>query len=311
MEATNSAGGFLVPEEWSNKLLALVSNNTVVVQDLDSVKMMTDVQFIPKVTTGTTAYWPAELATITGSDAAFGQITLTAKKIGALCSASSEILEDNNVDVANFLVEQMGMDLGIELDNQLLNGTGTPWFGLRSTASMTNAVDGGGNTNATSAGGTGSTVSSGAISLAVVVKAVTEVLKDNHAQPDVSYWNPRTIGSLMQLTDSTSRPVLNMETYGSPLIRDGTVYTLYGTKVRSTTNLPITVVYGTTAALSACTDGLVGTSKKFGLLGNRRGFIWKTDYTINTDSYIWQTTARYAFATKYPNAYCLIRAITN
>lgn len=311
-EATNSAGGFLVPDEFSRRLLALIQAKTVMMQDLDTRKMISDVQYIPMVTAGTTAYWVTETGSITESNPAYGRRTLTAKKLASLSQASSEVLEDNNVDLANHLVDQMATDLALELENEMYNGTGGTFDGLRYTGSYTNAVDGGGNINATAADGTASTITGGAIALATVAKAVTEVLKDDHEQPDVSYWNPRTVGSLIQLTDGNARPMLDQQTFGSPLQREGVMYTLYGTKVRSTTQVPIDLTYGTTAALSgACSDALIGKSKMFGLLGNRRGFIWKTDYTITTDVYVYQTTGRFAFSIKYPDAYCLIRGITD
>lgn len=311
-EATNSAGGFLVPEEWSAQLLALVQQKAITMQDLDQRQMATDIQYIPKVTAGSTAYWPTETGAITASNPQYGQITLTAKKIAALTDVSSEILEDNNVDLANHLIKQMMNDLSIELDKQILTGSGTPWYGLNNTASYTNAVDGYGNINATGAVGTGSSITGGTIKLAVISKAVTEILKDNHEQPDVSYWNPKTIGQIGLLTDSTSRPILDMNSWANPLVRDGQIPILYGTRLRSTTSLPTNLSYGTTAALSAaCADALVGRSGEFGILGNRRGFVWKTDYGITSDVYVYQTTARFAFSVKYPNAYCMIRAISD
>lgn len=311
-ESTNSAGGFLVPDEFSARLLAFVQGKSICMEDLEGVQMATDTQYIPKVTAGTTAYWPGETGSITESAPAYGQITLSAKKVAALTQASSEVLEDNNVNMANHLVNQMAEDLSLAIDSQLYSGTGSPWYGLSSTASFTNAVDATGNINATAASGTGSSITGAVISLATIAKAVTEVLKDNHQQPDVSYWNPRTIGALLLLTDSTTRPVLNMETFGSPLVATGTIGLLYGTRAKSSTQVPVNLTYGTTAALSAnCSDALVGRSKMFGILGNRRGFIWKTQYVITTDVYQWQTTARMAFAVKYPNAYCMIRGITN
>jgi len=312
VESTDAAGGYLVPEEWSNRLLAFVNKKTVAVQDLDVRQMKTDVQYIPKVTDGTTAYWVNETSSITEARPSYGQITLTAKKIAALSYVSSELLEDNNIDVANHLVEQMATDVSIEIDNEIYNGTGGTFEGLRYTGSFTNAVDGAGNINATAADGTGSTITGGAISLSTISKAVTEVLKDKHDQPNVSYWNPRTIGSLIQLTDANARPQLNQETFGSPLVREGVFFTIYGTKVRSSTQVPINLTYGTTAALSGnCSDALVGTSKMFGILGQRRNFIWKQDYDIESDYYKYQTTARMAFAIKYADAYCLIRGITD
>ncbi|MHA1876681.1 MAG: phage major capsid protein [Promethearchaeota archaeon] len=311
-ETTNAQGGFLVPDEFSNRLLALIQAKSITMDDLDVRQMISDTQYIPKVTSGTTAYWVAETASITESQPAYGQITLSAKKIASLVQASSEVLEDNNVDLANHLVDQMATDLALEIDRQIYEGTGSPWAGLIQTGSFTNAVDPSGNANQTGARGTNSSVTGSSISLNGIVQAVTEVLKDNHEQPDVSYWNPRTIGSLMKLTDSSARPMFNQETFGSPLIRQGVVGNLYGTKVKSSGQVPVDLTYGTTAALSAnCSDALVGRSKMFGILGNRRGYIWKTDYTISTDVYVWQTTARMAFAVKYPDAYCLIRAITD
>lgn len=319
-ETTNSQGGFTVPEVWSNQLLALIQAKAVVMNDLDVRQMTSDTLFIPKVTTGTTAYWPGELSTITDSSAAYGQITLSAKKIAALTYASSEVLEDNNVDMANGLVTQMAEDLGLAMDKAIYWGSCTtasntgaadPFYGLLHTASYTNAVDAAGNTNQTGAWGTASAVTAANISLAGINAAVIEVLKDNHDQPDVSYFNPRTIGALMQLTDSTTRPLLTNDTFGSPMIKEGIIGRIYGTNVKHSTQVPITLIYGTTSAKSACSDAFVGLSKMFGVLGQRRNFLWKTQYVIATDQYAWQTTARIGFATKYPNAYCLIRAILN
>lgn len=319
-EATSADGGYLVPDEFSNKLLALIQAKTVTMNDLDVRQMASDVQYIPKVTAGTTAYWVTETGTITESAPSYGQITLTAKKVASLVQASSEVLEDNNVDLANHLVDQMATDLAISIDGKVLTGScyttgntgaASPFTGLLHTASYTNAVDAAGNSGQTGSWGTASAVTGANISLAGVVQAITEVTSDNHLQPDVSYWNPRTIGSLMKLTDSSTRPIFNMETFGSPLLRDGSLGRIYGTTVKESTQVPINLIYGTTAALSASSDALVGRSKMFGILGQRRGFIWKTDYVIATDVYQWQTTARMAFAVKYPNSYCLIRGIQN
>ena len=66
-EATNAEGGFLVPDEFSNRLLALIQQKTITMDDLDVRRMISDVQYIPKVTSGTTAYWVSETGTITES----------------------------------------------------------------------------------------------------------------------------------------------------------------------------------------------------------------------------------------------------
>lgn len=311
-EATNSDGLYVVPTEFSNRLLALVQAKVTVMSDCDIRQMNSLTQYVPKVTDGSTAYWVSELGSITASNPKFGRITLTAKKVAALTDVSSEILEDNNVGVADFLVEQMAEDVALAIDAEIITGDGTNFTGLADTASMLNAVDASGNTGLTHASGTGSALTGSTITVKAVQAAVTEVLKDNHAQPDVSYWNPKTLGQIQQLTDGSARPILNMETYGSPLLREGVTATLYGTKAKTTTQLPLTLSYGTAAAQSAsCADAIVARSKQFGIVGERRGFIWKQDYAITTDKYTYQTTTRLAFAVKYANAYCMIRAITD
>jgi len=303
-EATGSEGGFLVPDEFAARVLEYIQANVITMPDLERVQMHHEVMYIPKATAGTTAYWVPETGTITASQPAFGRITLTAKKVASLVEASTEVLEDANVSVANLIVEQMGKDIALEVDDEILNGTGGTFEGLRYTGSFTNAVDAGDS----GVIGTGAT-SAGNISVSIISKAIDEVLKDNHQMPDVSYWHPRTIGSLRRLTDGSARPLLNTETWGSPLLAQGVVGKIYGTAVKSSTQLPINLSYGTASGETTCADALVGKSKMFGIYGDRRGLVWKTDYDIETDKYQYQTTMRAAFSIKYPDAYCLIRAI--
>jgi len=310
VEATNSTGGYLVPTEFSNRLLALIQAKAVIMSDCDIRQMNTNVKYIPKVTAGTTARWVAEVGTITASQTAYDRITLTAKKIAALTEVSTEMLEDNNVDVANTLVDQMGTDIALAIDLEMIEGTGGHFTGLRDTGSFTNAVDALGTINETGADGTASALTGEQITIKAIQAAVGEILKDNHEQPDVSYWNPKVLGQVQALTDSTTRPILNMETYGSPLLREGVTATLYGTKAKQTSQMPVDLTYGTTAALSGvCSDAIVARSKMHAVVGQRRGFIWKNDYVMATDQYQYQTTMRLAFAIKYPNAYCMIRSI--
>ena len=307
-EATNSAGGYTVPTELADRLLALIQRENVFITDLDQQRMNSLTKEIPKVTSGTTARWPGEIGTITGSESGFGQTTLTAKKLAGLTQVSTEVLEDSIVDLGSQITEQLSTDMSLELEDKMVNGTGTIFTGLRNTASFTNAVSAkGDNTSATGADGTGSTVTGANISLKPIVQAVTEVLKDNHAQPDVSYWNPRTIGSIKLLTDGNARPMLDETTYGSPLVKEGVLGILYGTKAKSTTVLPITLTYGT--GTTSATDAIVARAGKYAYLGNRRGMKFTSDYDIDNDSWKYQATARFGFAIKYADAYCVIRAI--
>jgi len=303
-EGTSGDGGYAVPQEFAARLLELITAKAVTLPDLEQVNMNSNVMYIPKNTTGTTAYIVPELGNITASQQGYGRITLTAKKFAALVEASTELLEDNNVALVNTIVSDMARDVALKIDNEVLNGAtgGSGFVGLRDTASFTNSV---------SADGTIGGTAGANISLTPISKAVDEVLKDNHEQPDISYWNPRTIGSLRLLTDSTTRPIFNNETFGSPLLRDGVIGQCYGFAIKPTTQLAVNLSYGTSTADKACADAIVGKSKMFGIYGSRRGVTAKTDYVIATDRNQYQITLRSAFAIKYPDAYTVIRAIWN
>jgi len=309
-ETTDAQGGYTVPEEFEARLLELIQAKSITLPDLETVSMNHEVMYIPRVTSGTTAYWVAETGTITASDMGFDRITLTAKKVASLVEASTEVLEDNNVSLANNIVEQMARDMALEVDNEIINGTGGTFEGLRYTGSFSNAVDANGNTSATirTAGTvTGSGITGANISLDAISKAIDEVLKDNHDQPDVSYWNPRTVGSLRLLTDGNGRPILDRETWGTPVLDRGVVGNIYGVKVKTSTQMPINLAY--TSGVSTAADAIVGKSKMFGIYGNRRGVRFKKDYSITKDIDQFQATMRSAFSIKYPDAYCVIRAI--
>lgn len=298
-EASDSAGGYLVPEEFAARVYDLIQVKTVVMPDLEQVNMNTDVMYLPKATQGSTAYWVAETGTISTSEMAFGRLTLTAKKVAALVEASTEILEDANVSVANMIVDQMAKDLAIEVDDEVLNGTGGTFAGLRYTGSYVNSYSAG--------SGTGS----GNINLTAISKAIDTVLADNHEFPNIGYFHSRTLGSLRVLTDSAARPIFNQETWGSPLLREGKVGTVWGVPIKLANQLPINLSVGTGSGETAATEAIIGVSKQFGIYGNRRQLRFKNDYKITTDENQYQVTMRCAFSVKYPESYSVIKAILN
>jgi HK97 family phage major capsid protein len=298
-EATNSAGGYLVPQEFAARVYELMQAKAVTLADLETVNMNHEVMYIPKVTSGTTAYWVPETNTITESEMAFGRITLTAKKVAALVKASTEVLEDANVSVANIIVDQMARDLALAVDGEVLNGTGGTFEGLRYTGSYVNSYSAG--------DGTGSAN----INVNAISKAADEVLTDNHQFPDVSYFHTRTVGSLRILTDGAARPLFNNETFGSPLLGRGVIGNVWGIPVKAANQLPINLSVGTGSLSNSATEAIVGVSKMFGIFGNRRALRFKKDYAITTDEDIHQCTYRCAFSVKYPEAYCVIKGIRN
>ena len=67
----------------------------------------------------------AEATTITALDPTFSTVTMKAQKVAVLTKISRELLMDNGVNIEAFLAEDLGIALGVKVNNLLTLGTGT------------------------------------------------------------------------------------------------------------------------------------------------------------------------------------------
>ncbi|MCK5611657.1 phage major capsid protein [Candidatus Pacearchaeota archaeon] len=135
-EGTDSAGGYLVPEEVQPVLVRLIEKYGLVRQLARKIPMNHQIMTMPSLTTGLTPYWPAEVASITESQPVFGQVSLTAKKMALLVPVSSELVADSNIAVANLIATLASEAIAKEEDAQGLTGTGSPMTGILSHGSV-------------------------------------------------------------------------------------------------------------------------------------------------------------------------------
>lgn len=142
-----SAQGFFVPAEVQRRDLnvttATAGGNTVATNllaasfiDLLRNKMaVTDLgaQFltglvgniaIPRATGGATAYWVAESGSPTESQAAFDQVTMTPKTVGAYSDISRKLLLQSSIDVEGFVRKDLATVLALAIDLAAINGSG-------------------------------------------------------------------------------------------------------------------------------------------------------------------------------------------
>ena len=132
-EGTDSAGGFLVPEEFKATLLARSLERSVVRPYATVIPMTRDTLNIPKVVEtshashlygGIIAYWLEEAGTKTATDPVFGQVKLIPKKLTGYTFASDELLADSAIALEALLAQQFGAAIGWYEDLAFLRGSG-------------------------------------------------------------------------------------------------------------------------------------------------------------------------------------------
>jgi HK97 family phage major capsid protein len=128
-EGTDSAGGYLVPTELSDAIIAIRNRAGVSRQLCKVVGMSSDVLNIPKVTAGLTVDYPAEAATISDSDQVWGQVSLVAVKRAVISKVSNELLFDSVINVIDDLAVAIGNAFAVQEDNELINGDASSTYG--------------------------------------------------------------------------------------------------------------------------------------------------------------------------------------
>lgn len=128
-EGSNVAGGFLVIPAFEQAIIDLRETFGTFRRHAGVTPMASDTQSQPIRTGGLTAYWVNEAAQITESEKAWGQVTLTAKKLAALTRFSSELNEDAIISIADDLAREMAYAFAISEDAAGWNGDGTSTYG--------------------------------------------------------------------------------------------------------------------------------------------------------------------------------------
>lgn len=294
-EGTATAGGHLVPEILSRKILALVQEKAKLPKLCMQVKMTSDTLYIPSVTAGSTAYWVGEIGTITASDLTFGRVTLTAKKVAALSQFSTELEEDSISSVMDIVFNQIAKDLALKIDDEILNGTGGQFSNYWTYTSMTNV-------NTVAASG----ADGDAMAIDKVSDAIYEIRADNHNATHI-LCHPRVTRDFRNLTDTTGQPIFNEFNFGHPLLEEGVIGTIYGLKLIEHSSISLTQTKGSGTTL---TDVIVITKGESGVFGMRRTLKTHKFYVIETDSWKVQSNIRCAFNVPYPKSMCIIQDIT-
>ena len=129
-EGTPSEGGVLVPTEFTAALIEAALLASFALNECTVWPMAGLTRKVPALATDVSVAWTAEESDFTETEPVFDEITLTAKKLGAIGLMSNELLQDSAIDIVSVLTRRLGNAIGQELDKQVLIGTGSPWTGI-------------------------------------------------------------------------------------------------------------------------------------------------------------------------------------
>lgn len=125
-ETTASAGGVLVPEEFSRELIEYLYDRTVVRRaGARRLAMGSDTLHLGRATGGATAGYIAEGADIPKSQQTFDEIVLTAKRLTALVPVSNDLLRDASIDADRFVRDDLVAALAAREDLAFIRDDGT------------------------------------------------------------------------------------------------------------------------------------------------------------------------------------------
>lgn len=123
VEGTDTAGGYLVPDEWDSRLIEALEHENVV-RSLATVITTSGERKINVAATKPTASWVEEGGDLAFTDATFDQVILDAYKLSVATKVSEELLADNQYDLEGFLIRSFGQAIANAEEEAFLTGDG-------------------------------------------------------------------------------------------------------------------------------------------------------------------------------------------
>ncbi len=185
---TDTEGGFLVPDEFEKKLIAALEEENVFRPLATKIQTSSGDRKIPIVTSKGEAAWMEEEEAYTLSDDTFGQLSLSAYKVGTAIKISEELLNDSVFDLPAYITKEFARRIGAKEEEAFIIGDGVG----KPTGIFANT--GGAENGATSAGTT--------LTFDDVMELFYSV-KSPYRKKAVWLMNEQTLKTLRKVKDST------------------------------------------------------------------------------------------------------------
>ena len=122
-EGSDGAGGFLVPDEFENKIVRAMKQKNILRQL--ATTMTTNRNWkIPVAVGDGHAYWVPEEGPFPVESTTFDQLEMGAYKLATMTLVTDELLEDSVFDIEDFIADEFAMRLANAEEDAFLHGDG-------------------------------------------------------------------------------------------------------------------------------------------------------------------------------------------
>lgn len=121
---TDSEGGYLVPDEYEQKLVQALTEENVFRKLATVIQTSNGDRKIPIVTSKGTASWLDEEGSYSESDDTFGQASIGAFKLGTMIKVSDELLNDSVFDLQSYIATEFARRIGTKEEEAFFVGDG-------------------------------------------------------------------------------------------------------------------------------------------------------------------------------------------
>jgi HK97 family phage major capsid protein len=122
-EGVDADGGYLVPEEWDNRLIDVLNEENIM-RGLATHITTSGEHKINIAGAKPTAAWIEEGGALQFTDAKFGQKIMDAHKLHVAVKVTEELLYDSMFDLASYITNQFGIAIANAEEDAFLNGDG-------------------------------------------------------------------------------------------------------------------------------------------------------------------------------------------
>lgn len=120
----DTEGGYLCPDEFERKLISALEEENVFRPLATKIQTSSGDRKIPVITQKGEATWMEEEEAYTLSDDAFGQIALSAYKVGTAIKISEELLNDSVFDLPSYIAKEFARRIGAKEEEAFFIGDG-------------------------------------------------------------------------------------------------------------------------------------------------------------------------------------------